>query len=193
HLSPECPLLLLTTDPHPHLHRPHLHKHMEEQVCVKAPPTLQQQNHKEEESPPRTGFQKCPIATLRCFADEFSVLCEEMKVSGLKCTQQRISPSLRNMADKFNKVNNYTITITITITTSDCRLCELHPEESPKRFLGVLQKTICTVCRMKPQGSFCSGCSGELKARSHECSGCFCTNWKKVRISPDRKSKVLWV
>uniref|UniRef100_A0A3P9NKE4 Interleukin n=1 Tax=Poecilia reticulata TaxID=8081 RepID=A0A3P9NKE4_POERE len=70
--------------------------------------------------------QKCPAAALRCFADELSVLCEEMKVSSLDCTEPKLSQSLRTLAKKFNK------------SESDCRPCELHPEESPKDFLGVL-------------------------------------------------------
>ncbi|XP_043976703.1 interleukin 15, like [Gambusia affinis] len=74
--------------------------------------------------------QKCPSAAMSCFADELSVLCEEMKVSGLSCTQQRLILSLRKLAEKLNK------------SESRCRQCELHPEESPKVFLGVLLEVL---------------------------------------------------
>uniref|UniRef100_A0A3B3UC72 Interleukin n=1 Tax=Poecilia latipinna TaxID=48699 RepID=A0A3B3UC72_9TELE len=70
--------------------------------------------------------QKCPTAALSCFADELSVLCEEMKVSSLNCTEPKLSQSLRKLAKKFKK------------SESDCRPCELYLEKSPKDFLIVL-------------------------------------------------------
>uniref|UniRef100_A0A087XZ73 Interleukin n=2 Tax=Poecilia TaxID=8080 RepID=A0A087XZ73_POEFO len=77
-------------------------------------------------TPSVEDYKKCPTAALSCFADELSVLCEEMMVSSLNCTEPKLSQSLRKLAKKFKK------------SESDCRLCELHLEKSPKDFLIVL-------------------------------------------------------
>ncbi|XP_054884152.1 interleukin 15, like [Poeciliopsis prolifica] len=77
-------------------------------------------------TPSVDDYKKCPGATLSCFTDELSVLCEEMKASGLNRTQQNLSQSIWNLAKKFNE------------SESDCRQCELHPEKSPEDFLSVL-------------------------------------------------------
>ncbi|XP_047449258.1 interleukin 15, like isoform X3 [Mugil cephalus] len=73
--------------------------------------------------------KKCPSTTLKCFADEVKVLCEEWEVSNRK-SRRNLNTMLQKLASAFNQ------------TETDCRQCELLEEQSAEKFLNALLSTI---------------------------------------------------
>ncbi|XP_047449256.1 interleukin 15, like isoform X2 [Mugil cephalus] len=80
-------------------------------------------------TPTFPDYEKCPSTTLKCFADEVKVLCEEWEVSNRK-SRRNLNTMLQKLASAFNQ------------TETDCRQCELLEEQSAEKFLNALLSTI---------------------------------------------------